>query len=163
MPYKDTRQSSDFAVCHRELTAAKLIFAVCQQFGTRQKIILPCVFSPHSAKAQFAVCLIFAVSFFCLALGIYCACRVPVMLLTAKSQAHGKLRVCRSARVLFLTLLGTIMYRMISIASFNQTYRLIHSYATFFLLAYTLGNMHVPFFFQNDYTCTFVHLCGVMP
>jgi len=62
----------------------------------------------------------------------------------------------------FSTLLGTIMYRMISIASFNQTYRLIHSYATFFLLAYTLGNMHVPFFFQNDYTCTFVHLCGVM-
>ena len=78
------------------------------------------------------------------------------MLLTAKSQAHGKLRVCRSARVLFLTLLGTIMYRMISIASFNQTYRLIHSYATFFLLAYTLGNMHVPFFFR---TTIHVHLC----
>ena len=64
MPYKDTRQSSDFAVCHRELTAAKLIFVVCQQLGTRQKIILPCVFSSHSAKAHFTVCLIFAVSFF---------------------------------------------------------------------------------------------------
>ena len=63
VPYKDTRQSSDFAVCHREVTA-KLIFAVCQQLGTRQKIILPCVFSSHSGKTQFAVCLIFTVSFF---------------------------------------------------------------------------------------------------
>jgi len=50
------------------------------------------------------------------------------------------------------------MYRMISIASFNQTYRLIHSYATFF------ASLH-----SRQYTCTsffrttiHVHLCGVM-
>ena len=55
----------------------------------------------------------------------------------------------------FSTLLGTIMYRMISIASFNQTYRLIHSYATFF------ASLH-----SRQYTCTsffrttiHVHLC----
>ena len=81
--------------CVTESSRQSSDFAVCQQLGTRQKIILPCVFSSHSAKTQFAVCLIFAVSFFCLALGIYCACRVPVMLLTAKSQAHGKLRFSR--------------------------------------------------------------------
>ena len=92
MLYKDTRQSSDFAVCHRELTA-KLRF--CRVPTVR-----------HSAKNHFAVCFFVALGknlicrvlnfcreFFCLALGIYC---VPVMLLTAKSQEHGKPRVSRS-------------------------------------------------------------------
>ena len=71
------------------------------------KIDLCCVATVrHSAKNYFAVCFFVALGkisicrvpnfcreFFCLALGIYCACRVPLMLLTAKSQAHGKLRV----------------------------------------------------------------------
>ena len=49
VPYKDTRQNWSLPCANRELTE-KLIFALCQQLGTRQKIILPCVFSSHSAK-----------------------------------------------------------------------------------------------------------------
>ena len=55
VPYKDTRQSSDFAVCHRELTA-KLRF--CRVPTVR-----------HSEKNHFAVC-------FFVALGENSICRV---------------------------------------------------------------------------------------
>ena len=63
----------------------------------------------HLAKTQFAVCflvalgknLIYHVLNFCReflwpALDIYWVCRVPVMLLTVKSQAHSKLKVSHS-------------------------------------------------------------------
>ena len=99
-----------FVVCHiktlgkidlcRVATArltAKFIFAVCQQLGTRQQLNLPCVFWSHSANLIYRV-LNFCRQFLWPALGIYWVCRVPMMLLTVKSQAHGKVKVSRSVR-----------------------------------------------------------------
>ena len=84
---ESSRQSSDLSSD----------FAVCQQLGTRKKNHFAVCFFVALGENSICRVLNFCREFFCLALGIYCVCRVPVMLLTAKSQAHGKLRVSRSA------------------------------------------------------------------
>jgi len=89
--------------CVTESSRQSSDFAVWQQLGTRQKIILLCVFSSHSAKTQFAVCLNFAVSFF------LSSTRYILCLPCAHDVAHGKEPSTRQTEI-FPYILGHVRF-----------------------------------------------------